>query len=399
MKIKAVCEATGLTDRTVRYYIEENLISPVYTENYLGRKTYDFSQSDITQLEDIATLRKFDFSIDDIRDILRESEKSKEIIRAAKQRAEGVIAEKQSILSALARLDESRLYTAAELASALAAASAEAPVKEETAKRDWEKAVLTAVKTVLLFLTVWLPFGVSGLACILSLRSYKYPTFDPSVIGWTLLTLLPSACALIASKIHVSCRKAIKGVLLALCIFCLPLNFFVPLGLVTQSETTDIRHYRKLDADCIANRNSFFQELFPVWSNTFLQEKQPDGSYKTVSLDSRYYYRYVSGFDYTYDIYAQWPLEKDAFAGEVQRVTKLFQQYAPEERSEYMTVQAGNYTCLIRYHGDPPFEKATDSYTYYIFAYDAEKLTVRYILCDSLQNGAEQPYYLSLDWQ
>ena len=39
MKIKAVCEATGLTDRTVRYYIEEELISPVYTENYLGRKT------------------------------------------------------------------------------------------------------------------------------------------------------------------------------------------------------------------------------------------------------------------------------------------------------------------------------------------------------------------------
>lgn len=34
MKIKAVCEATGLTDRTVRYYIEEGLIAPFYTENY-----------------------------------------------------------------------------------------------------------------------------------------------------------------------------------------------------------------------------------------------------------------------------------------------------------------------------------------------------------------------------
>ena len=51
MKIKAVCEATGLTDRTVRYYIEEGLLSPKYTENYLGRKNYDFSQQDIKNLK------------------------------------------------------------------------------------------------------------------------------------------------------------------------------------------------------------------------------------------------------------------------------------------------------------------------------------------------------------
>ena len=42
MKIKAVCELTGLTDRTIRYYIEEKLISPLYTENYLGRKPIAF---------------------------------------------------------------------------------------------------------------------------------------------------------------------------------------------------------------------------------------------------------------------------------------------------------------------------------------------------------------------
>ena len=67
MKMKAVCEATGLTDRTVRYYIDENLISPLYTENYLGRKTFDFSDADIQQLKDIAVLRKFGFSIGEIR--------------------------------------------------------------------------------------------------------------------------------------------------------------------------------------------------------------------------------------------------------------------------------------------------------------------------------------------
>ena len=66
MKIKAVCEATGLTDRAIRYYIEEKLISPAYTENYLGRKTFDFSEWDLQQLNDIAVLRKFGFSIAEI---------------------------------------------------------------------------------------------------------------------------------------------------------------------------------------------------------------------------------------------------------------------------------------------------------------------------------------------
>ena len=69
MRIKAVCEASGLTDRTVRYYIEEELISPVYTENYLGRKTFDFSESDIQKLNDIAVLRKFGFSIAEIKEM------------------------------------------------------------------------------------------------------------------------------------------------------------------------------------------------------------------------------------------------------------------------------------------------------------------------------------------
>ena len=30
MKIKSVCEQTGLTDRAIRYYIEEKLISPSF---------------------------------------------------------------------------------------------------------------------------------------------------------------------------------------------------------------------------------------------------------------------------------------------------------------------------------------------------------------------------------
>ena len=58
----------------------------------------------------------------------------------------------------------------------------------------------------------------------------------------------------------------------------------------------------------------------------------------------------------------------------------------------------GDYHCLILYSGDEPFKKATDNYDYIIFAYNDKTNIVRYIYCDSLENGADQPYYLELEW-
>lgn len=57
------------------------------------------------------------------------------------------------------------------------------------------------------------------------------------------------------------------------------------------------------------------------------------------------------------------------------------------------------YPLQHMYSTSTPFEEVSDSYTYYIFAYDETSLIVRYIMCDSLENGADQPFYLSLDWQ
>ena len=86
MKIKAVCEQTGLTDRTIRYYIEEGLISPFYTENYLGRKNFDFSEADVAMLKDIAILRKFGFSIAEIKQLSQHPEEAVSIIQRLQAR-------------------------------------------------------------------------------------------------------------------------------------------------------------------------------------------------------------------------------------------------------------------------------------------------------------------------
>lgn len=116
MKIKAVCELTGLSDRTIRYYIEQELVAPSYTENYLGRKAYHFSQKDIDELNNIATLRKFDFTIDEIRHIITSPENSKIVIEDVKLRTKKAVEENEEKLSVLVQLDSEKSYTIYELA-------------------------------------------------------------------------------------------------------------------------------------------------------------------------------------------------------------------------------------------------------------------------------------------
>ncbi len=405
MKIKAVCETTKLSDRTIRYYIEQELITPNYTENYLGRRTYDFSEKDIKELNNIATLRKFDFSITEIRDIISSPEKSKDIIEKVKTRISDAIAESKEKLSVLVRLDIEKTYTVSELAEQLIVHSADMPMPKETYKRNLVKTILRILKSVITLIIVWLPILLSLFIFVLRHGKYEYPHYNssPKVYIILLLSLLPSVSLLILSKLNFSPKKTIKRFLLVLCVLSLPFCFIMPITTITHSETTDFRYYRDFDAECIANRSSLFQELFPLWPHTFEGIEQSDGSIKTVDLDSRYYYRYLEGMDYTYDIYAEWPLEKEDFDKEVSRVKTLFEENKPSENSsyDYVTTKTDNYTCLFLYDtfgGEEIFEKAKSSYTYYIFAYNEKDSRVRYIFCESLESGVDQPYYLQLDW-
>ena len=131
MKIKAVCEATGLTDRTIRYYIEERLISPAYTENYLGRKTFDFSESNIKALNDIAVLRKFGFSISEIKQMLLRPEEIPRIVSELRERKQAHIDEETELLQALSKLNTAHSYTVPELADSLSEPVSNTPLPKE----------------------------------------------------------------------------------------------------------------------------------------------------------------------------------------------------------------------------------------------------------------------------
>lgn len=66
MKMKEVCTATGLTERAVRFYVQENLVKPL-AQRRGGRTWLDFSPADVERLRAIATLRKAGFTLEEIR--------------------------------------------------------------------------------------------------------------------------------------------------------------------------------------------------------------------------------------------------------------------------------------------------------------------------------------------
>ncbi len=78
MQIKEVSNQTGLTIKTIRFYEERGLISP-QTERRNGKNFRCYQESDVQQLQMVATLRKCLFSIEQIKTMLEHPELTPDI--------------------------------------------------------------------------------------------------------------------------------------------------------------------------------------------------------------------------------------------------------------------------------------------------------------------------------
>lgn len=103
LKIKEVCEKTGLSDKTIRYYIRSGLVFPKYNENYTGRKNFDFAENDIERLNQVAVLRKYGFSINSIKSILNDNENIDTVIKG---HIHNMKEESENSAKLLSRLDD-----------------------------------------------------------------------------------------------------------------------------------------------------------------------------------------------------------------------------------------------------------------------------------------------------
>ena len=101
MKIKEVCERTGLTRRAVRFYEEKGLISPEIREENEYR---DYTEEDVRRLRLVARLRGYRFSVEAIRRLLERPQEAGAVFAAHRQELADEHGETAAILEALDRL-------------------------------------------------------------------------------------------------------------------------------------------------------------------------------------------------------------------------------------------------------------------------------------------------------
>lgn len=383
MKIKQVCEATGLTDRAIRYYIEEGLVAPAYTENYMGRRAYDFTDADVDALNHIATLRKFGFTVEELRRILADPNESVAILAEVRARKEETVRQESDNLDALARLEEGTAYTVAELADKLAEPVKSAEVPKEDHWLPWKERLIIWLKATPIWVGLLLPVLLLAATVVTAMLDFRFLHVK---IYWRgiILSLAPTI-VLGAVLVLDHFRRVRYGAKLVLAV--LALAWFLPLGALCTafsmdfySETTDVAHYRQVD-------DQFFfwfeeaDQLFPAQARA----------------DGRYYY--YSDYDSEQVLYAEWQLSPDELAAEIDRARNVL-----SASDDYVEMQHGSYTCLIAKHWvRPDFElfllaERGGSHSLTMFAWNAQTGTVRYIISDRYLMDGDIPFYMTLPW-
>jgi len=131
-KMKEVCQKTGLTEKTVRFYVEQRLVD-AKIEPGLHYKSYSFDDRDIQRLKDIAVLREAEFSVADIRQMLQEPSSIPGMIAEKEKYIDDKIAAMKTVRSALESLSIEDRTDAAQVADAIEPRS---PLRKETPKHN-----------------------------------------------------------------------------------------------------------------------------------------------------------------------------------------------------------------------------------------------------------------------
>ncbi len=126
MKIGEVSTLTGLTERTIRFYMQKELIAP-HTEWRGGREYTEFSEADVSLLKAIATLRELSFSLEEIRTMQRMPDAIPSIVAARRAAAKEQLDLAENAHAVLLRLDGSDIRDISSLAERAREAAMEKP--------------------------------------------------------------------------------------------------------------------------------------------------------------------------------------------------------------------------------------------------------------------------------
>ncbi len=407
MKIKEVIARTGLTDRAIRLYIENGLIMPENQKSYTGRNSFDFTEADVRQLEQIALLRKADFSIEQIKVLQAGGVFARDVLRGYLNNKQNAVADGQQIVEALKDFPADTPVTVESVCRKLweSIESKIAPEAERIPSKgeQWEKWFMRIISGSILFF--WGLFGIGALLTyqedFLFPQFYKHPV---NYIG-VAYVLLPIIVAIVVFFLY---RKPLcgpnqrkkrgwtAGIALGVAIFVA----IQPIGIASlvlmppvYSQTANPGNYLALDTYVQMYGDGIYK-LFPANiprsavaenSKWYPPDKFPE--------TTKYYYYFQNVIDPSFQIYAEWILTENELAEELVR----FQNYYPDGPKQQ--VQWGDWVCMS-FEEDPLANAAEISHYYYLmFAYNPETCTVRYIATYGMDATEEdRPYFLSLSW-
>ncbi len=397
MKIKEVIAKTNLTDRAIRLYIENELITPSCSENYSGRKNIEFSEEDAEKLKSIAILRKAGFSISEIKQLQEEGETSREIISQFIDKIEKRVESDMAILNCLKTLVGQEEITFYDVCNSLNTPTAEKNVPKEDLKDDG--AIFRGFGYI--SLGIFLVFVLHPLIDnIRSVRFFNFSNFFGG-FGWLYSAILfLSAFMIVINKKHKrkSTKKKEKNTLrvsfTCLTALCLIYPFFILISFlfialpIYQSSTTKPENYLEVD-NYVKLHSQDIYNLFPA-DIPFSATKFERGGKAVYPETTKYYYYYTFGDTPSYfDIVAQWQLSQEDYDEAKKRAFSESGEIVDEEKKN-------DWVCC--YYDADFNENIAESY-YLIFAYNDKTETVRYIISYSRVDSENyEPYYLSLDW-
>ncbi len=413
MKIKHVIAETGLTDRAIRLYIENDLVKPECDENYNGRKSIDFSKTDVANLKNIALLRKADFSIQEIKNLQSGGETAQQTVKDYIKRINEKIQFNTEIIEKIGTLaDEDNItieIICEKLSTNLADEKVPAEDMELSPKEQKEKHIFTVISVIGMVLSC----GTMLIVLLLVIFGFdcKYPEFISCYEDFTYklflyllqyFFLIQFVLCLIIYLLYKKNKKVgkKKDRKKSLCIF-ITILWSISLLLSPAvfmchflggyiSETTNPNNYLEVDEkDMLYEWEDIFQ-VFPY--------KMPDSVKQLVynkNSTTKYYYSYSDEFlgGFHMDIYAEWQLDHDTesihgsdYENEKQRILN---------KDNILCIETmGDWQCVYFKKG---YSDVIDmcEYNYLFFAYNDETHTVRYI---AEYGRKDDPYHRQLEW-
>lgn len=157
-KIKEICELTGLTERAVRLYIEQELITPQVKDG-IHNKAYFFSEKDVETLKNISALRNAGFGLSDIKLMLENPVNISSLVKKKEEELEKEIRHLKYIQETLKYLNIQEYNDVTKLANAIEPRSTYAKETPRYRKPRWVIVLAFVVVVLLLFVPYVMQMG------------------------------------------------------------------------------------------------------------------------------------------------------------------------------------------------------------------------------------------------